>query len=298
MSRDWKQVFSSWAAGPGETEERKISNTLTQIRAAIHNDLILKTKDITVYVQGSYKNNVNVRVDSDIDVGVLCKELMDVEFLDDDLSKKVNSKISETTYTYNKFREDLYFALKNHFGEKSVNSGNKSFDINESSTRVDADVVAVIEHRRYDSETSYIEGVCLYPKNGTPSKVINWPDQHYTNGVNKNNNSGRRYKRIVRILKKLRNEMLKNGYNYLENVSGFLIECLVWNTPNHILTDGDYYDAVRETLIFLFDELDKKDNYKEWGEVSELKYLFRTTQSWKKIDARRFIINAWNYVGF
>lgn len=298
MARDWKQTFSNWSAGPSETEEKKISNTLKQIRAAIHNDLKLKTKKITVFVQGSYKNNVNVRNDSDIDVGVLCKDMMNIGSLNDDLSKKMNSKFETAAYSFSQYREDLETALVNHFGSGTVNAGNKSFDVHESSTRVDADVVALIEYRRYNTEQSYDEGVCLHPRNGNPSKVTNWPEQHYLNGVNKNNDTGRRYKRVARIMKKLRNEMLRKDYPYLENVPGFLIECLIWNTPDNVLTGTDYYETIRKVLIHLFSELDKKEGYKEWGEVSELKYLFRTSQPWSKNDARKFIVDSWNYVGY
>jgi hypothetical protein len=51
-------------------------------------------------------------------------------------------------------------------------------------------------------------------------------------------------------------------------------------------------------LVYLFDELARKNNYKEWGEVSELKYLFRDSQPWNKNDAQRFIKDAWNYIGY
>lgn len=298
MARDWNHTFSSWSAGPSDTEEVKISNTLSHIRAAIHNDLKLKTKQISVFVQGSYKNNVNVKVDSDIDVGVLSSEVFHIDRYDEELAKKIDAKFPRGTYQFPEFKNDLEKALKDHFGTDSVTRGNKSFDIHESSTRVDADVVALIEHRWYSSENNYKEGVMLYPDNSTPPIVVNWPEQHYTNGVQKNNNTGRRYKRVVRILKKLRNEMLENNYTYLEKVPGFLVECLVWNTPNSILINGDYYIAVKNVLVYLFDELARKDNYKEWGEVSELKYLFRDSQPWNKNDAQRFIKDAWNYVGY
>ncbi|MBN2837075.1 MAG: nucleotidyltransferase [Candidatus Delongbacteria bacterium] len=299
MARDWNQTFSSWSAGPSDTEENKISNTLKQIRAAIHNDPKLKTKDTKVFVQGSYKNNVNVKLDSDVDVGVLSGESFHIESSDEELSRKVNSKYSRATYQYPEFKNDLENALKTYFGTSKVTRGNKAFDVHESSTRVDADVVALIEYRWYTTEINYINGVMLYPDNSNLPNVINWPDQHYTNGVDKNNATGRRYKRVVRIMKKLRNEMVENGYPYLENVPGYLIECLIWNTPNTILIKSDnYYETIKNVIFYLFNELDKNDNYKEWGEVDEVKYLFRATQPWKKNDAQRFIRDAWNYVGY
>jgi hypothetical protein len=299
MGRDWNKTFSSWSAGPSETEEERISNTLAQIRAAIHNDLKLKTKDIEVFVQGSYKNNVNVRLDSDVDVGVISGESFHIGSSDPELSKKIDAKYARATYQYSEFKKDLENALLIYFGSKNVERGNKAFDIHESTTRVDADVVALIEYRWYNNETNYTSGVLLYPDDSKPEKVINWPEQHYANGVSKNNSTGRRYKRVVRIMKKLKNEMLEKGFLYLENVCGFLIECLIWNTPNSILTHSDdYYETIKNVLIYLYDEFDKKENYRNWTEVSKMKYLFRSTQSWNKDDSQKFIKDAWNYIGY
>lgn len=299
MSRNWNQVFSNWSAGPSETEENKISNTLKNIRQAIHDDLKLKTKDLHVYVQGSYKNNVNVRLDSDVDVGVLCNETVKIDSLDADLKRAVLERHEPAKYEYSEFKNDLENALVNHFGKSNVKRGNKSFDINESSTRVDADVVAVINYKRFYSESSFHEGVSLFPDDSEPPLVINWPEQHYNNGVKKNTETGRKYKRVVRILKRLRNEMLDNGYSSLNRVPGFLIECLVWNTKDFVLMkSNNYYNTIDDVLRYLFDQLARTDNYKEWGEVSELKYLFNSSQSWDEMDAQKFIKDAWNYVGY
>ena len=98
--------------------------------------------------------------------------------------------------------------------------------------------------------------------------------------------------------KKLRNEMVEKSFIYLEKVPGYLIECLVWNVPDGIFISENYYTVVKDVLVYLFDELARKNNYKEWGEVSELKYLFRDSQPWNKNDAQRFIKDAWNYIGY
>lgn len=299
MGRDWNQTFSNWSAGPSETEESKISNTLKQIRAAISNDPKLQTKDINVFVQGSYKNNVNVRLDSDVDVGVLSGESFNIGAQNDELSKRIDSMYPRATYQYSEFKSDLENALKKHFGANNVKRGNKAFDIHESSTRVDADVVALIEYRLYSNEIDYSSGVLLYPDNSKPQKIINWPKQHYDNGVDKNNITGRRFKRVVRIMKKLRNEMAENGNTYLEKVCGFFIECLIWNVPDNILISSDnYYETIRNVIIYIYDELVRKDNYLNWMEVSEMKQLFGSSQPWNKDDGIRFTKDAWNYIGY
>jgi len=36
----------------------------------------------------------------------------------------------------------------------------------------------------------------------------------------------------------------------------------------------------------------------KWGEVSELKYLFRVNQPWTRQQAHSFLSAAWAYIGF
>jgi hypothetical protein len=42
----------------------------------------------------------------------------------------------------------------------------------------------------------------------------------------------------------------------------------------------------------------KGETCSEWGEVSELKYLFHTSKEWTQQQAHDFIDAVWNYVGF
>ena len=72
MSRDWEQVFLGWARGPGVTEQERVENTERQIRDAVSASEKLRNRGIKVFAQGSYRNRVNVRQDSDVDIGVLC----------------------------------------------------------------------------------------------------------------------------------------------------------------------------------------------------------------------------------
>ena len=55
--------------------------------------------------------------------------------------------------------------------------------------------------------------------------IINYPDQHYANGVSKNTGTGRRFKAVARILKRLRYEMLAtNGHPSAMGVQSYGLE--------------------------------------------------------------------------
>lgn len=138
----------------------------------------------------------------------------------------------------------------------------------------------------------------MIPDDYKPPRVKNWPEQHYDNGVNKNTNTNRRYKRVVRILKALSNEMSDNGIDAAKQVPSFLIECLAWNVPNEYFGSTTYRSTVRAVLAYLFNNTMSDDKCSEWGEVSELKYLFRPSQPWTRQQAHNFISASWDYVGY
>ncbi len=79
MSSDWENIFRNWAKPSSDTEQQKCDNANRMIRDAINGDSVLSNKNIDVFAQGSYRNNTNVRQDSDVDV---CVCLMDVCFVD------------------------------------------------------------------------------------------------------------------------------------------------------------------------------------------------------------------------
>lgn len=298
MARDWESSFTSWAQGPSKTEEERLQNVERQIRQAIDSSDKLKNRDIRVFVQGSYRNRVNVRQDSDIDMGVVCYDNFFPEYNDDNIKNVVSKSFSDGTYDYQTFKTELYECLVDKFGSVAVTRGNKAIDIKANSYRVEADVAGFFEHRRYYNTSNYHSGVEMIPDNYSPPRVRNWPEQHYENGVSKNGLTKRRYKRVVRIIKKLSNEMASNGVLSADKVPGFLIECMVWNVPNDKFGHATYKDDVRASLAYLYNNTRSDNECSEWGEVSEKKYLFRTSQPWTRQDAHQFISDAWDYVGY
>lgn len=295
-SRDWESVFSTWAQGPSKTELEKAANAERQIRQAIKDSPILQNRNIEVFSQGSYRNRVNVRRHSDVDVGVLCFDSYFPEYGDENIKAQASQFFIPATYTYEQFKNELQEALTARFGSSQVTRGDKAFQIEENTYRVNADVAAFFEHRRYYSASNYHSGVEMRTDKGR--SIVNWPDQHYFNGVSKNTSTSKRYKRAVRILKTLRNEMANAGIIAAEPISSFLIECLTWNAPESAFGEHEYRPLVRSVIANIFNDTIDDTACLEWGEVSELKYLFRPSQPWTRAQSHAFIGAAWNYIGF
>jgi len=303
MSRKWESIFSAWAQAPGKTETGQIERTINSIKNALNADDFLRIRS-KVYVQGSYRNRVNVRQDSDVDIGILYTGNTFYPDYPKGMSASDFGNI-DGDYNYREFKDRVEHALVNYFGRTAVKRGNKAFDLHENTYRVDADVVPVFEHRRYSRDGSFICGVQLYPDNG--GTIINWPErlyddshwpnQHYENGVLKNTNTGRRYKGVVRILKKLRNTMEEEGIVEANPVPGFLIECLVWNVPNNNFVGNYWEDDVRGIITHIWSNTKEGNKCGEWVEVSDLKYLFRESPDLKRQQAHAFINTARDFIG-
>lgn len=298
MSREWETTFTNWARGPSATEQERAENAERQIRDAISSSEKLKARNISVFTQGSYRNRVNVRKSSDVDIGVLCFDTYFPYYPDDNVKASVDRYAEPATYTYLTFKNELEAALVSKFGRSAVARGNKAFDIKANTYRVDADVAAFFEHRRYATDSSYDSGVEMIPDNSSPKLVRNWPEQHYAQGVYKNSQTSKKYKRTVRILKTLANEMEAVGIESAKKSPSFLIECLVFNTPNASFNYLSYEATVRGVLVHLFNNTLSDEKCASWTEVSELKYLFRNSQPWTRADAHKFVSDAWDYIGY
>jgi predicted nucleotidyltransferase len=295
MPRDWEDQFRTWAKPPGKTEQDRCDNAVSAIRNSIKASDKLRDRKTSVFVQGSYRNNTNVRKESDIDIGILCTDTFFHAPLPDGLTRETLG-ISDATYGYNTFKNEVEEALVNYFDRSAIKRGNKVFDVHETSYHVEADVAAFFEHRRYLSTGQFHKGVELRTDIDS-RQVINWPEQHYENGCAKNTETGLRYKAIVRVLKSLSIEMAYGGI-HAGDIPGFLIECLVWNVPNGEFRRYNYLDDVRAALAFLFNGTRSSEYCDKWVEVSDLIRLFHPYQKWTTQQAFSFVSAAWDYIGF
>jgi Nucleotidyltransferase domain len=298
MAKDWGATFSFWGAPPSNTEQEKCGNAERAIRKAIASSNVLANKAIDVFVQGSYANGTNVRQDSDVDVCVLYRVAYFPDYsytptLNDSVLGSINS-----VYSYASFKNDVESALVSYFKHPAVTRGNKAFDIRENTYRIDADVVPCFEHRLYSGgigNFSYRSGTELCPDLGP--RITNWPKQNFDNGVAKDDLTGRKFKAVTRILKNLRFAMIDDGDEGAEKIPSYLIECLVWNTPNQYLGLQPLANNVKDTIAYLWQKTKEDSTCNHWTEVNGIKYLFHSSQPWTRDQVHRFTLAAWNYIG-
>jgi len=149
------------------------SSTYKDVRETLLSDKSrIKGHDVDIYLQGSYKNDTNIRGDSDIDVVVQLNNtfIHDTSRLTPTQQYLFNTSFSDATYTWAAFYADVLATLKDRYGEKNVTPGNKCIKIAKSEGRLAADVIPCLQYRSYQSfidtgHQTYIEGICFWTRN-------------------------------------------------------------------------------------------------------------------------------------
>jgi len=164
MARDWKAVFETWTRPASDTEAEKQANAERMIRDAVREYAPLNGRDIKVIAQGSYRNNTNVRAESDVDICVCCTEPFFYDYTFSDYTPQESNVIAHP-YLFSEFKNDVEAALVKKFGRAGVFRGTKAFDVHANTYRVDADVVAAFAHRRYQKKiyNFMLGGGYVYP---------------------------------------------------------------------------------------------------------------------------------------
>ncbi len=286
-------VLSAWTAPSSDTEKEKQERAERMIRQAIDDHEPFKDCSLKVYAKGSYANNTNVRSDSDVDIAVECTEAL---YWDE--SEKGNHQTSGNLYqgiwTPAKLRAELILAMKKKFPDQVDISGVTAIQINANSARVNADVVPCFSYRYY-MKNNYRDGTKIFKTDGR--SVANYPLQQIQNGRDKNNRTNYNYKKCVRILKRIENEMANKGS--CKELPSYFIECLAYNCPDYIFTFDTWTKTLREILIFIYHTLEGEEpNEERWVEVNGCFYLFHSQQKWTRQDGRAFAHAAWNYCEF
>lgn len=295
MAKFTEETLNNWRYPASETEETKLANAEKMVREAIANSEELKNKSTEIFGQGSYANDTNVKIDSDIDIN-LC--LSDTIFIQIPKGKKQEDfGYSDSDYKFSEYKDAVERALVAKFGRKDIVRNDKCITVLANTYRVEADVVPTFKYNRHDDNGGKAIGTKFITDEGYP--VINYPLQHIENGKLKNSQTQKRFKRLTRIFKRIRYKMIEDKIPVNDNITSFLIECLLWNVPNNVFNDYDTWtERLKQSIVYLYNNTKEDKDCKEWGEVSELLYLFHSGRKWSREDVNSFLLQAWKYLEF
>ena len=244
------------------------------IRDALASDERLSEFRHEVLLQGSYKNNTNLRKDSDVDLVVrLAYKLspsvaaLSGERLQENASHQAAHK------HWHSFRRRALRVMKNRYGD-AVTSGRKTTKLARDELHADADLVITL---------SYKEGIALY----LPDEkrwVVSFPQQHHQQGLKKEETIHRRFKRTVRMFKAARNRLVDVKALTKEDAPSYFIECLLYNVP-----DGLFAPKLAPTYTGILNWL-KKAQFKGFKcQNGQVPLFGPAPEQWSQKKARGFV---------
>lgn len=301
MAQDWETTFAGWYQRASDAEQTRYENTCKAINKALRESPHLEGYDFDVYPKGSYPAFTNVVRDSDVDIAVELTTFFQNRFVLDATGLTIQD-LGISPYagdaTLGGFKDDVERALVAAFGATAVDRGKKAIHIRESSRSLNADVVPCVTSETWISRFESRTGIRLQNDERPADVILNFPKQHLERGTKKNDLTSRRYKRVVRILKRLENQMVKEGV--IDVVPSFLIESAVFNVPDGRFTYARWTERVEAVLTYIFNGTKTEDCVAsgDWLEVNMCKYLFANGQSWTPKTANTFALEAWRYLGF
>ena len=297
MARNWEEWLKT-ASGPASpTEEAERDRTEKRIKDAIAQAADIPSS-VRVYAKGSYANNTNVRRDSDVDIAVQWTEQAYVARVNEarglEPPQLGYNPVSFGT-TPAAFRASVERAMISAFGSSIVDtSGDKAIHVVRGQDSLDADVVPCFSLHRYYAPSDFRRGHRIFRRDtGYVEYIDNFPDQHLANGNAKNVATGRRYKEIVRCLKRLEGELVADR-TLAKEYPGYIVECLLFNVPDDRFGHPRRFDDLDNALIWLWNTLEDPAKTNELVEVSRLEWLFQDRPDRSVPNGRDFVYKAWN----
>lgn len=256
--------------GLGYTDDNKPLTLLAEDTASysIQMRSSQSTERISVFIQGSYANNTCVRTESDVDLAVVREDMYEVS-----IDYYAGSSTTSEERKAHVFKDAVEKELRKAFPSQ-VHRGNKSIKVEGNTYRKKADVVPCCAMKcytkwNYGDKTSSQVGIVIYADDG--QVIRNFPKQHIVNGRKKNVATGYRYKKAVRIFKKIRYLMEGCGYSSAKNISSFGLESLLWNVPDTVYTKYQTLGfIIEEVLTFLRNNSLSISSYYEANGIKKL----------------------------
>jgi len=305
--QEWNERFAHWERSESDAETQRIERVRNMVEQALGMNSWLASEGARIIPQGSFTNRTNTRLDADIDLRVqhpVLKLQYDYGVNQFDAYREGGYYSAGSSYgeLNSMMRSQIGSQLIGAFGRAAVDlTGKKAIRVKGlDGSRGEVDVVPCFTLHHIRGQT--ILG--RYTANGTAilstvgKWTLNYPDHHAANGIAKRLSTKLQFKRVVRIVKRLRADMTDRGILKVE-VPSFLVECLVYLAEDQYFTveSDDRYDRVKRVLRRVSEILDGGLYVFILNEINGIKPLFGSDQAWTLDNARSFVKSAVGHLG-
>ncbi len=296
----WNDRLVHWERPASDSEEIQIERAASMVRSALAGNAWLRGEGVVVSAQGSYFNNTNVRLESDMDLRAVHPLIRTVyangvivEYAEKALGIANSGRYFSDVIV--EMRRQIASSLIQKFGAASVDvSGNKAIRLKKlPGSRADVDIVPVFGYmwvwwNHPALQYQQANGITVLGKDG--SWIHNFPDQHAANGIAKRARTAHRFKRYVRM----RDELVRQGKLAPARVPSFLLECLTYAVEDNyfVIEADDRYGRAVRILNRMWELLDNPLWTSTATEINGIKFLFNIAQPWTVNHAKGFVALA------
>jgi hypothetical protein len=287
IHENWENTFQQWSKPLSRNEQKLCGKAERAIRRAICKDSVLSKLNIGIFPQGSYRSGTGIG-NSDADFNIY--------------QWGAQEKGSQGFRDFQKFKKLVEEALIHKFGTDNIQRGNKVFNIHKNIFKVNVDILASfaylrdMERRKGSLAKRKIIEIEFYRDDG--NYIVDRPEEGYANKTRKHKETGRRFKKTIRILKNLREEMRELDIRQSRNVPSPLIEAMVYNVPNNAFGHKKITDDIKHILDYCIQNTSDDEKCKDWKEADRLRPVFSDTRSWRRQQAYDFLVAARDYIVF
>src|SRR4029078_2468703 len=148
MTKFSEETFEDWRKPASDHEEAKLENAKLLVKKALQNSVALAKYNYEVFGQGSYANDTNVRLNSDIDLNVMFKSEAYFTLPSGKTKEDYGITLSDIL-KFGDYKNLIEQALVDAFGRNYVRRENKCIRILSTPNRGECDVVPTFELKRY-----------------------------------------------------------------------------------------------------------------------------------------------------
>ncbi len=253
-----------------------------------------------LYLQGSYRNSTTIRADSDVDL--VC-EITSV-FYSNKASALTPAQraVLDQTYgnggvSWSQFHAEVLKVLCAAYG-RQVDPSTNAIKVPAGQGRLAADVVVTATYKQYipnpftTALPNFHQGVTFWADG--VRQVVNFPRQHYDNGVNKNDygRTGERFKPMVRVFKNARRYMVERGLLEDDIAPGYFIQCLLYNVPDYL-----FLGTFEQAFVAILNWLLTADLNTSWCQNGIYRLFGDQPNEWTTAKARTYLqtlVALWN----
>lgn len=207
------------------------------LREALVRSPLPGARSYEIFGQGSRVNGTYLEQSSDIDLVLM-------------LTTPFMAGTVGRTGRWEGFRDDVLAALGESY---TVRMGRRCVNVDDPESLFGemVDILVATEFRLYPAAGAgrYEQGVFFRDVEGRP--IVNFPKQHRRNGDDKDRRTGGRFKQVVRAAKRVRRLAERERVVADGSAPSYLLECLLYNVPDHVYRASSPGEAYRGALEWL-----------------------------------------------